>query len=364
MKIGILTRRYGYNMGSTLQALAMVEMLRSLGHDVEVIDYDETSGHPKWKLRPAIEHLMYKLKIPRSGMRRDYLEHRMGQEKKFEEFEGTYLPLTSGTYKNAESLAKISKNYDKIVAGSDQIWNPMLYDPIFFGNFISTDQLYKFLPYAPSIGVNSSALINPDQKTLLRRLPTLSCREIEGASVLTEITGREIPVVLDPTLMINPEFWTNITNSHKVSELSDNYLLTYFLGNVSEETQKEIEQLARTRNLRVINIAMFNKPNHIKPNSHLKELGPGEFLSVIKDASYIATDSFHATVFSWIFNRDFRVFLRFNHNDPKNQNSRIHTLLDILGCKNKIYGFKSTTSENSQIENLRKSSFQYLVENI
>ena len=297
-------------------------------------------------------------------MKREYLKHRMRQEKKFEEFERTYLPLTSGIYKNAKSLAKISEHYDKIVVGSDQIWNPMLYDPIFFGNFISIDQLYKFLPYAPSIGVNSSALINPDQKKLLRRLPVLSCREMEGADVLTEITGHKIPVVLDPTLMVNTEFWTNIANSHKVSEITDNYLLTYFLGKVSEKAQKEIEQLASTRNLRVINIAMFNKPNSIKPNSHLKELGPGEFLYVIKNASYIATDSFHATVFSWIFNRDFRVFLRFDQGDPKNQNSRIHTLLDILGCKNNIYGFNSTVPESSKVENHRDSSFQYLVENL
>lgn len=67
MKIGILTRRYGYNMGSTLQAYAMQELIKSLGHDAEIIDYDETSAHKSWRVRPVIEHMMYKTYIPPIG---------------------------------------------------------------------------------------------------------------------------------------------------------------------------------------------------------------------------------------------------------------------------------------------------------
>lgn len=126
MKVGILTRRYGYNMGSTLQAYAMFEMIHGLGHEVEIIDYDESSAHPVWKVRPFTEHLLYRFHIPPKGVKRDYLEHRMAQESKFNEFESKYLPLTPIKYSSKSQLRKLAYNYDKIVVGSDQIWNPFL----------------------------------------------------------------------------------------------------------------------------------------------------------------------------------------------------------------------------------------------
>lgn len=334
MTIGILTRRYGYNMGSTLQAFAMSEMLASFGHKVEIINYDETAAHFKWKIRPFLERLMYKLWIPPTGAKRNYLSHRISQEKKFNEFENKYIPLSKEKIRSKRQLTQISKKYNKIVIGSDQIWNPFLYDPVFFGEFLPVSERKKIIAYAPSLGVGNSEEILTEQKSLINSLSFISCREEKGADVLKEITGRKIPVVLDPTLMVNREIWDKIADEHSVDGLPDDFIVTYFLG--KDIHQMELDSLSIKYNAKIINISMFNKPNAINAFCHLKNLGPGEFLYLIKHAKYVATDSFHATIFSWIFQTEFKTFMRFKLRDKESQNSRIETLLSLFEVKDKI----------------------------
>ncbi|MDE7155321.1 MAG: hypothetical protein K2N79_03440, partial [Muribaculaceae bacterium] len=148
MKIGILTRRYGYNLGSTLQAFAMAKMIHALGHEVEGLDYDESSAHWRWKIRPAIEHMLYKIPFVLSSAKRSNLDHRHVQEILFQKFEEKYIPLTDFRICSSKGLRKVSKNYDKIILGSDQIWSPFLFDPNFLGSFLNNQDKYKAIPYA------------------------------------------------------------------------------------------------------------------------------------------------------------------------------------------------------------------------
>lgn len=358
MKIGILTRRFGYNMGSSLQSFAIAELIRGLGHEVEVINYDESSAHWKWKIRPVVENFEYHLRQLLPKEKFEYLEHRHNQIACFENFEKSFLPLSKECVSSSKQLEYISDRYDKIVVGSDQIWSPFLFDSNYFGGFLHENCRDKIIPYAPSLGTSNIEYITERQKTLLKSLTHLSCREYEGAEIIKEITDRDVTVVLDPTLMLSSQTWYDLANSCKVEGIPHRYCLTYFLGNSTNNDV--IHHKSKEIGLEVVNVSMFNRPNDTIANFDVKNIGPAEFLSLFLNAEHVFTDSFHATVFSWIFNRDFTVFERFKSTDTINQNSRIHTLLKILGKEVNLYGAQDKYPGLPTIEEKKKISKEYL----
>lgn len=356
MKIGVLTRRAGYNLGSTLQALAMSELMKSLGHEVEIIDYDEASAHLIWKIRPIVEHIEYK--IPFFFKKKmAYLQHRITQERLFDAFERDYLPLSDKRISSSRGLQIKAKNYDYIVVGSDQIWSPQLFDSNYFGSFLPHKEIRKLIPYAPSIGVSNSASISAMYRDLVNRLSVLSCREKEGAKILSEISGKDVAVVLDPTLMVDKAYWIEISKNFTQIVPNEKYVLTYFLGNMIP--QSTIDDIAAGHGAKIVNVSMFNRPNDVKADSHLRNIGPGQFLALVGNASHIITDSFHATIFSWIFEKDFSVFKRFNDNDKCSQNSRIYTLLEVLGKESHLCGVDYMDSAGC-FDEQKRNSLSYL----
>lgn len=361
MKIGILTRRYGFNMGSTLQAFAIAKLVETLGHDVQIIDYDESSAHIAWKIRPMVEHFQYNVRLPFWEGKRDYLTHRIRQERRFQKFEKDYMPLTEVTCRNGNDLRKKSLEYDWIVVGSDQIWNPYLFDPNYFGAFLAKNERKKIIPYAPSIGTSDISVISDREAELLNCLSVLSCREKEGTDIINKLTGRPVPVVLDPTLMIDFYIWESIANEHHIELPFREYTLTYFLGN--SEDYSIMDELKGEKDCPLVNIAMFNKPYKVNSAVDMKDIGPGEFLYLIKNAKSVVTDSFHATIFSWIFEREMTIIERFKNGEKQSQNSRIHTLVSVLGCESKIYG-SSEGDSSGNYQDLKKKSLEYLINNL
>lgn len=313
MKIGILTRRYGYNMGSSLQAFAIAEVVKRMGHEVEIINYDESSAHWRWKVRPFIENILYKIRGLLPDRKRDYLNRRNRQIYRFQNFESKYFPLTDKFIRTADELRSLSEYYDKIIVGSDQIWSPFLFDSNYLGGFLGESERKKIIPYAPSLGISYIDYVSDEEKTLLKSLSFLSCREHEGAEIIKEITGKDVIEVLDPTLILSSEIWHSMAVEHPVAGIPDRYILTYFLG--EHVDNKEIQHKASHLNLKVVNVNMFNRPNDIIADIDAKDLGPGEFVNLVAKADFIFTDSFHATVFSWIFNKEFTVFERFKSTD-------------------------------------------------
>lgn len=329
-KVGILTRRAGFNHGSSLQAFAMATFISDAGYDCKVINYDEYSGHPRWKIRPFIENIQWALykffpEILRFG-KYDYLSIRNSQYKRFNKFEKDYIPLTEKKYRNNRELVSVSAKFDAIVCGSDQIWCPLLYDPVYLFNFLE-EQDINTVAYAPSIGIDDIKLIGTEERELMNKVKHLSCREKQGAEMIKKITNRECPIVLDPTLMVSVEKWTELATSIYDIE-KEPYILCYFLG--KNVHQDYIDELKRKTGYKVLNILMFNRLNPLECDRKITDVGPIEFLNLIKNAAYVCTDSFHGAIFSFIFQRKLSLFERFKNGEKDNQNSRIHTLLRIL----------------------------------
>ncbi len=336
MRIGILTRRAGFNHGSSLQAYAMSKLFTDTNNDYEckIINYDEYSGHPLWRIRPFIENIQWfflkRLPMARKFKKYKYLSIRSLQHARFQKFERNYLPLTGTKCSNNKDLRNAAKEFQVLVCGSDQIWSPLLYDPVYYFSFLKGENNKRTVAYAPSIGISDSSIIKADQAELMKKVDCVSCREEEGSIIIKNIINKDVPVVLDPTLMIHPSEWHTLADSIKDIKPSP-YILCYFLG--KNIPQEYISTLSKITGYKILNIQMFNRLNDLQSACEATDVGPCEFLNLIKNAMWVCTDSFHATIFSYIFNRRMSVFERFKNTEKENQNSRIYTLLNLLKIK-------------------------------
>lgn len=374
-KVGILTRRAGFNHGSSLQAYAMSQLIKNIGYDCSIIDYDEMSAHIQWHIRPFIEDIEWKVlkRLPLilqkiANKRYSYLCIRNKQYKRFKLFEKTFLRLTTNKYNN-KKIHLISSLFDTLICGSDQIWNPLLYDPTYYFKFVNPNMFVNTIAYAPSLGVNDENLISNKTIRLIKQINHLSCREETGAEIISKLTGYKVPVVLDPTLMIHTKEWDNVA-SHGSFKITENYALCYFLGQTIPH--KYISSLKDSLNIKVYNIQMFNRSNLVYADKQITDIGPCEFLQLIKNAKWICTDSYHCSIFSYIFQQPFSVFLRFNNNSQK-LNSRIETLAKILKIQ-KLIITKDTDFDinqkvnylqvNQTLEEWKQFSIDYLIKSI
>lgn len=370
IRIGILTRRAGFNIGSSLQAYAISKFITNLGYKCQIIDYDEYSGHKLWKIRPFIENMEWncikRISWLKESTKYNYLSIRSNQYELFKQFEQIYLPLTKKKYRSNKNLSEIVDEFDVLVCGSDQIWSPLLYDPVYYFDFLPINHNIKTIAYAPSIGISNAKLITSEQAELIKNIDFISCREEEGAKILENITKKNVPVVLDPTLMLDTSEWNRMADVE--THIERPYILCYFLG--KNIHQQYIDNLSQQLKCKIFNIQMFNRLNALKADRQISDIGPCEFLRLIRDALWVCTDSFHATIFSYIFKRNLSVFERFSNADKYNQNSRIHSLLRILDIQDSLvpinnYNYRcplANTKMNSEIlKNWQRKSSGYLM---
>lgn len=216
----------------------------------------------------------------------------------------------------------ISDEYDKFVIGSDQVWNPSFggYEEQYEDMFLLFTEPEKKVCFSPSIGVKRI----PDEwmdrfsegfKTFSR----ISVREKVGADIVESCTGQQPVVLIDPTFMLSTNEWLKV--AEPVPSLNQPYILEYFLGELSPEEDEKIETFAAMRGLQ--RICLLDKSNPM-----IYKSGPGQFITLIANANTVLTDSFHACVFSILFNRPFVIRRRKDSNED--MYSRIDSLLDLF----------------------------------
>lgn len=196
------------------------------------------------------------------------------------------------------------------MVGSDQVWHnwheqtdiaPDDDLSYFYLEFMPHE---KRIAYAPSFGFTEFPTEDKDEHIKgLNGMAALSCREKDGCELIKEETGREAEWVLDPTLLLEKGDWDKIANKPSY-DVPNRFLLLYFLGNITEEYQAKIDEVAEKYQLKVINI--------LSPETYpdYYQTAPDEFIYLVSHASFICTDSFHATVFSIIYGKNFISFRR------------------------------------------------------
>lgn len=324
-KIAIVTWCTWQNFGTFLQAYALQHIINSLGFQCKILD-DESLVKIATGRKRHIKAFI-KSVLPTYS---HYIKAQSAIERCYHEFKAKYLQVDYDVSKYKD----VSHRYDAFICGSDQIWNPGgLVDEKnrwYFANF--TDK-YK-IAYAPSIGIN---YIPEDKKELFKQLicnfKHLSVREPQGQKAMQELVDTPVALTVDPTLLLPEEEWIKITPP-PLEETRRKYLLAYFLT-YNPHYIEETLQYAKKHGLQVV--AFYVHREYRSWADKLLAVGPLEFLSAIKHAECVFTDSFHGTIFSTIFERQFMLFKRFDEtNSVLNQNSRIFHLMSMMGLVDRI----------------------------
>lgn len=356
-RIGIITVFKNVNYGSKLQSFALQKKLKDLGYHGENLSYQlERSANKRSRLLSLINKPTLLLKIP---YRRKY--HRRYEI--FKSFLNNNINISEFSVENIlDGENDIEQKYHKFICGSDQIWAPNQFSEYFFLSFVSDKS--KKMAYAPSIGLPEipDDLVDKYRK-LINDIPSLSIREKDGAEIIKEITGREVPVVVDPTLLLNGDEWRNLAIKYK--EKSP-YILCYFLGS-NKEHRKWVENLSERTGYDII-VLPFATRDFYWGDKKIFEAGPSEFLGLVDGAEIVCTDSYHGMLFSLNMNTEFYSFLRFKEGEKLNQNSRVLNFLTKLDLKNRIVDLNKRNQYeninwievNSKIDKERVKSIEFL----
>lgn len=331
MRIGIVTVFGNPNFGSNLQSYALQTYLKQLGVCCEniVLFKSKKSQSQIRKILQSIRCVLLMIISPNKYIK--YKNH-----KKRKEVYQKYVDQYIQAGKNIEEVIKEEMQdrppYDKYICGSDQIWAPNQYNPVFFLSFCKDKN--RKIAYAPSIGLpNIPHNLIDDYKTHLNDFLYLSIREKEGAHLVKEMINKEIPVVLDPTLLLCGKEWMN--HSKNLNPIGGSYVLVYFIGN-NESFRKQVEYYAKELNCKIV-VLPSNRYDIEWGDVVLYDAGPQEFISLISNSKYVFTDSFHGTAFAVNLHKPFITFLRFSSGNILNQNSRVISFLSIIESSDHIY---------------------------
>ena len=329
-KIGILTFQDSPNFGANLQAYALQRAIQELGYNVEIINYySPARKYPKQSKLNRLRSIVWR------NTAKKFFESKI-RDQKTREFKSKYLNLSAERYETPEQLQFADQIYNVIVVGSDQVWNPhnLNGDYSFWLPFIKQA---RGVSYAPSFG---KAQLDESERERIKiyskRFSSISVREPSGARLLSDITEKKITVTLDPTFLLPVRLWDSICSDQLVNE---DYILCYFMpGDKSVECSitNLANQLSKMTGKRIINIGKkeYSKLNHNKDDRY--DDGPLDFLSLVKNATYVITNSFHGTVFSIIYGKPFWVPVHKSKKDGGGFNSRILEMLDGLNLRDRI----------------------------
>lgn len=333
-KIGILTSTpsFGDNYGAVLQACALQLYLNQHGFMAEDLLY-QGAGESALGVKAGFGARFKGIFLSGNSLSRSLAviatkRKRASRERLFKSFLDNHIAL-SAAHVDYGALQGLLSCYDVFICGSDQVWNPRVHgeknDPGYFLQFAVGKA--RTIAYAPSFGV--STLPKACTKNLseyVRNIDFVSVREDSGARLLAEYAGIEAPVVVDPTLLLTAVDWDAI--AIKPEWLPTRYLAVYKFGERGEY-DKLIKVTARKLGLEIVNI-----PAAVDPVFKTRwDIGPSEFLAIVRGAELVCTDSFHATVFSVTYRRPCVVFPRDAPGSVKSMNSRMEGILCRLGLK-------------------------------
>ena len=342
LKIGIITLAGSDNCGSLLQTYALQTYLeQNYDCNVDVINYkDKVSARTYGIFAPAI--IMRPVHLVRTIQHYKRLKQQQLDYARFREQE---IHLTNKEYHTLQELQSEKWDYDILISGSDQVWNwPEAYiDETYFLDWGGCK--VRRIAYAPSTGGSINPAdsllewVNGDAETLkkirqcLAKFQMISVREESGQEYLRRLLGREIPLVADPTLILDRRSWYRLAGKTLVKE---DYIFYYSYGYKNDELNALVQQAAERLNLPVyvINASLWNHRNNRKLGFKIhKAGGPYAYLSLMKYAKYVFVESFHGCIFAFVFHRNFW-FLN-NYTDGKLE-ARISSLLEYLQLKDRI----------------------------
>lgn len=326
MKVGIITFHNVINYGASLQALALQESICKKAKEVSIVNYtpkDVFVPYKPFSLTKIKRYAKISLKLSIKSIASD-IRHFWFIRKKnkaFDKFGKKYFNYSGEACQTLDKLKKVLPDYDVCFAGSDQIWNPDItcgFDSAYFLDFGKKDMVRA--SYAASIGRDNFNLNEKQELSeYLKRFDYISTREKAAENILETLTEKPIDVVLDPTLLLNANDWCKLLS---IPSQNKGYIFVYTLYS-NPKLDQFVEKLSKLKNLPVVTM----KPRRVysKETERHPLADPREFVSLIANAQYVVTNSFHGTAFSVNFSKNFITFT------SEKRNARITDLLKTLG---------------------------------
>ena len=338
MNILTITCHDVYNYGASLQAYALQFFLEKNGYDYKIIDYKPEYLSRKdhlFTIGPSSKYYdLYKLLGPFGFFLALYIHRKKikfwRRKHAFDLFRLHYLKLTE-RYNSPSEIMRHPPIGDVYITGSDQVWNPEMpngKDDVFFLAFVPEDR--KRISYAASFGITEikDQQLKSHISTLLKEFDWISVRESSGVRLAKNL-GIQAVHVLDPVFLLSKQEWKTLLKNS--DHLRCKYLLVYFLGEKNSSIEIEAKYIAKQKKLKIVSINDGNKQLAFA-DININSAGPIDFLSLISNADFVISTSFHATAFSIIFERQFFVFPIMGQNNQ----SRMTDLLDMLNLSERF----------------------------
>ncbi len=350
-KIGLVTFFESSNYGAVLQAFATQKYIEdNTDFACEIIRIRrDTHAKNSAALQSSEQKPSFLNKV--IGKLNSKQAKKLGEIKlkRFKEFRKNKIKCSEKLYENADDVKADALNYSAFVCGSDQIWNP--FHKIFSDGYMLSfvpDGIYKF-SYASSFGVDdiSQAAEKEKKAEYLKRLNAVSVREESGADIIEKM-GLDRPcVTMDPAFLLNKNEWNEALGLTENAK-KEKYVLVYALINVSKAVKKQIEGFAKEKGLK-IKIIPDNRQNTQNFYDKPFDAGPKEFVSLIQNAEYVFTNSFHGAVFSLIFKKQVFGFIGDDENARKRA-CRIIELFEKAGLESRVISGNENLSEYNNID--------------
>jgi len=361
LKTGLVTFYHIHHYGALLQAAATQRAVEQLGSECEIIDYFVNQNNALFRKPTGLGS------AAADAHTALHYKELNARYQRFERFSRDHLKISGHRFESLEELTQAELPYDLILSGSDQIWNPKIFpdghfDPVFFGAFSRR----RKIAYAPSFGIpRIPEEMEEELRGYLGDFSHLSVREQQGRQIVKGICGQEVPVVLDPTLLLDRSQWSEIANTPEEYP-KEGYILCYCISKPGA-LSSYIHKLAEQTGLPVVQLCGIRQKVHPKAKC-VFDAGPAEFLALFQNASYVCTNSFHGTVFSVQFQKPF-----FTAVAPTElaapERSRTFSILNRLGLTDRIIGKGDAAGLEDRIDwadaserltRARQSSLDYL----
>ena len=340
--IGLCLKYEQVNYGSKLQALATLRIMEKLGHKCKVIHYGKAGLWFKIKSLPRIFNSTFRQdKLEAWSRNQAYKRHpeiaaELALRKKiFKDYDAIHFDCYEVKGMYFKDIQNIASQFDAVITCSDQLWSPAGLGTNFYNLMFVPDNVRK-ISFASSFGV---AQIPWYQKkataNYLRRIEYVSCRENRGAEIVKELTGREVPVLMDPVFAFDKEQWGELIPIEKVYD--EPYIFCYFLG-ANIAYREIVKGFARNKGMKIVFLKFLDQ--YVDYDENFGDItpfdvDPNKFLNILRGAEYVFTDSFHGCAFSIIMQKQFVIFNRYITTSSASKNSRIDTVCGNLGLNNR-----------------------------
>lgn len=343
--IGVCVNFIHTNYGTTLQAYATAAALEAENVEYELIRYkkkrtvvEKICSVPRL-LNGVLLNDKYEAIVKKIGeiQHPAFAEMDAVRKAEFDEFQNEHFTKLSPVFVGYNALCEGANRYSAVVTGSDQLWSPAGLPTNYYNLMFVPDSIRK-ISFASSFGVSNIPWYQMKRtREYLNRIQHISMRENRGAEIVKELTGRTVPVVMDPVFYFDKQEWEALIPP--AAPEWENYIFCYFLG-ANPEHREAAKKLAAQTGKKIVTLRHLDR--YVAGDEDFGDyapydVDPARFLSILRNADYICTDSFHGSAFSILHEKKFVVFDRYNSRSANSKNSRIDSLCRNLGLEDRRY---------------------------